>query len=137
MCMFRRADDHRVDVLCLIVKLAEINELASLRMFLCRAVQGVFINITERHDVFTADALQVRGAAPAGTDDSDVELFIEILGAKKYRRGQEERARAGRPFQEAAARHTSRGRNRHCDHALWSKSLREGTQADSCVPGAR
>ena len=74
--VFGRGHDDRVNVLALVVKLAEVHIFARLRVFGGGGIQVLLVHVAEGDDVFAADLGHVLGAASAGANDGNVELII-------------------------------------------------------------
>src|SRR5262249_50007975 len=104
MRVLGRADDYRVDLLWVVVDLAEIRDLEGVRVRLRGEVQIRFADVTENRHVLGLDAAQIVRPPPAGADDREIQLVVQVPAADDRRRGERGAAGRRRPVQKSPAR---------------------------------
>src|SRR5579864_7576723 len=89
-----RADDNRVEVVGVVIELAEVIELACTRICDCGLVNRRLVHVAQGHDVLRRHLAQVVCAAAARADHRDVEFFVQASAARDGRHSQRAYRRA-------------------------------------------
>jgi hypothetical protein len=90
---------HGVELLLILVKLAEIHEAFRLGKLLPGRVQCRLSHVANGDDVLApANVAHVAATAPAGADDGDVQFAVEILAAQECRRHHRAHCGSGEQF---------------------------------------
>ena len=74
--VFGRSDDHRVDILKLSEKIAQVLVGASLGRGLQCALETVCVHVTERNDILVPAGIDMASTAAADADEANIELAV-------------------------------------------------------------
>src|SRR5262249_53838991 len=92
------------ELIGVVVDLAEIRDLAGVRVRLRGEVQIRFADVTENRHVLGLDAAQIVRPPPARADDREIQLVVQVTAADDRRRGERGSAGHRRPVQKSPAR---------------------------------
>src|SRR5262245_55518362 len=83
MGMLASADDHSVEIACMVVHASKIRELESCWILHRRLVDRILRNIAQSYDVLATHSRQVGRSTPTNADASDVQLVIQVSPAQE------------------------------------------------------
>ena len=83
MAVVRYTDHHRVDLFFQLVEhFAKIDELPGARRILERLARSLLVDVAHGDDILARNALEVVSAAPADSNQGEVQLFIGRLRSR-------------------------------------------------------